>query len=76
MTEFLVVPLKKPAEVDILKPLKNLIQSAYNSNSSSSSPTTAVTNYGEAVSEFSSLRNSAIWKAFEKNEGSLEIIYK
>lgn len=72
MTEFLVVPLKKPTEVDILKPLKNLIQSAYNSSNSSS----PVTNYGEAVSEFSSLRNSAIWKAFEKNEGSLEIIYK
>lgn len=70
MTEFLVVPLKKPTEVDILKPIKNLIQSAYNSNSSS------VTNYGEAVSEFSTLRNTAIWKAFEKNEGSLDIIYK
>lgn len=71
MTEFLVVPLKKPTEVDILKPIKNLIQSAYSSSNSSS-----VTNYGEAVSEFSSLRNTAIWKAFEKNEGSLDIIYK
>lgn len=47
MPDLLVVPLKKPAEVNIA-PLENLIQSAYNSNS----PATAV-NYTEAVNEHS-----------------------
>lgn len=69
MSDLLVVPLKKPAEVNIA-PLENLIQSAYNSNS----PANAV-NYSEAVSEFGKLRNVAIWKFFEKHEGSLEVVY-
>lgn len=69
MSELLVVPLKKPAEVNIA-PLDNLIQSAYNSNS----PANAV-NYSEAVNEFGKLRNIAIWKFFEKHEGSLEVVY-
>lgn len=32
--------------------------------------------YNEAVNEFSKLRTNAIWKAFEKYESSLEIIYQ
>lgn len=70
MSELLVVPLKKPSEVDVAKPLTNLIQSAYNSAAD-----TAV-DHSEAVNEFSKLRNTAIWKAFEKYESSLEILYK
>lgn len=69
MTDLLTVPLKKPSEVDVVKPLKNLIQSAY------SSPNGAA-NYSDAINEFSKLRNTAIWKVFEKYESSLEIIYK
>ncbi|KAJ6638328.1 Programmed cell death 6-interacting protein [Pseudolycoriella hygida] len=69
MSQLLVVPPKKPSEVNI-SPLNNLIQSAYNSNS----PGTAV-NYSEAVNEFGKLRNVAIWKFFEKHEGSLEVVY-
>ncbi|KAG4068119.1 hypothetical protein HA402_001544 [Bradysia odoriphaga] len=68
MSELLVVPLKKPAEVNIA-PLRNLIQSAYQSNS----PETAFS-YSEAVSEFGKLRNIAIWKFFEKHESSLEVV--
>lgn len=66
MSKLLAVPLKKPAEVDIIKPLTNLIQSSY-SNSNS--------NYSEAVNEFSKQRNVAIWKFFEKYESSLDIVY-
>jgi programmed cell death 6-interacting protein len=71
MTELLAVPLKKPSEVEISKPLKNLIASAY-----SSSGTNAAQDYSDAVTEFSKLRNTAIWKVFEKYESSLDIIYK
>lgn len=69
MTELLVVPLKKPTDVEVIKPLKNLIHSAYSGNDS-----TAV-DHSEAISEFSKLRNTAIWKAFEKYESSLEVLY-
>lgn len=69
MSELLVVPLKKPSEVDVEKPLKNLIHSSYNT-------TANVIDHSEAVSEFAKLRNSAIWKAFEKYESSLEILYR
>ncbi|KAJ8928156.1 hypothetical protein NQ314_019303 [Rhamnusium bicolor] len=68
MAELLSVPLKKPSEVDIVKPLKNLIQSRY---STADKPEDC----SEAINEFSKLRNNAIWKAFEKYESSLEIIY-
>ena len=69
MAEFLQIPLKKPAEVDVVKPLKNLIQSSYNSSEK-------VNDYTDIVVEFGKLRNTAIWKVFEKFESSLEIIYK
>lgn len=69
MSELLVVPLKKPSEVDVEKPLKNLIHSSYNSAANA-------VDHTEAVSEFAKLRNSAIWKAFEKYESSLEILYR
>ncbi|CAH1131348.1 unnamed protein product [Ceutorhynchus assimilis] len=68
MADLLSVPLKKPSDVDIITPLKNLIQSRY---STADNPE----NCAEAVNEFSKLRSNAIWKAFEKFESSLEIIY-
>lgn len=67
MTELLVVPLKKPSEVDVVKPLKNLIQSSYANDANA-------VDHSEAINEFSKLRNTAIWKAFEKYESSLEIV--
>lgn len=68
MADLLAVPLKRPSDVDVINPLKNLIQSRY---STADNPE----NCTEAVNEFSKLRNNAIWKAFEKYESSLEIIY-
>lgn len=69
MSELLVVPLKKPSEVDVVKPLKNLIQSSYSGNDAANAA-----DHSEAINEFSKLRNTAIWKAFEKYESSLEIL--
>lgn len=68
MADLLSVPLKRPSDVDVITPLKNLIQSRY---STADNPE----NCTESVNEFSKLRNNAIWKAFEKYESSLEIIY-
>lgn len=68
MSELLVVPLKKSSEVDVVKPLKNLIQSSYSGDDANA------VDHSEAINEFSKLRNSAIWKAFEKNEISLETL--
>jgi programmed cell death 6-interacting protein len=69
MAEVLAVPLKKPSDVDIVKPLKNLISSSYSRADNSK-------DYGEAIIEFSKLRNNAIWRVFEKYESSLEIVYR
>ncbi|GLV31978.1 ALG-2 interacting protein X [Carabus blaptoides fortunei] len=68
MAELIAIPLKKPSEVDIVKPLKNLIQSTY---STADKPE----DYSDAINELSKLRNNAIWRAFEKYESSLELIY-
>lgn len=70
MAKLIGVPLKKPSEVEILKPLNNLIQSTYSSASAADKAT-----YSEAVNEFAKQRNTAIWKFFDKNEASLEVVY-
>ncbi|EDV91030.1 programmed cell death 6-interacting protein [Drosophila grimshawi] len=70
MSKLLGIPLKKPSEVDIIKPLNNLIQSTYNGASAEETA-----QYAEAVNEFSKQRNTAIWKFFEKYEASLEVVY-
>ncbi|XP_030370713.1 programmed cell death 6-interacting protein isoform X1 [Scaptodrosophila lebanonensis] len=70
MSKILGVPLKKPSEVDIVKPLNNLIQSTYNGASAEEKAS-----YAEAVNEFAKQRNTAIWKFFEKYEASLEVVY-
>ncbi|XP_068157558.1 programmed cell death 6-interacting protein [Drosophila tropicalis] len=70
MSKLLGVPLKKPSEVDIVKPLNNLIQSTYNG-----ATTDEKAKYAESVNEFSKQRNTAIWKFFEKYEASLEVVY-
>ncbi|XP_053605524.1 apoptosis-linked gene 2-interacting protein X 1 isoform X2 [Plodia interpunctella] len=66
MAELLFVPLKKSSDVDVVKPLKNLIQSTYNTGENQE-------DYSEALNELSRLRTNAIWKVFEKS--SLEILY-
>lgn len=62
MAELVSVPLKKPSDVDIIKPLKNLIQSTYSESNE---------DFSEAINELSRLRNNAIWKVSE-----LDAIYR
>lgn len=69
MAELIAIPLKKPTDVDIVKPLTNVIKSTYNSSN-------VQKDYTEAISEFNKLRTNALWRAFEKYESSLEVIYK
>lgn len=68
MADFIAVPLKKPTDVDIIKPLKNLISASF---STADKPE----DYGDAISELSKIRNNAVWRVFEKYESSLEVIY-
>lgn len=66
-SELLFVPFKKGSDVDIVKPLRNLIHSTYNTGEHNE-------DYTDALNELSRLRASAIWKVFEKS--SLDAIYK
>lgn len=65
--DLLTVPLKKPSEVDLVKPLKNLIQSSNVKQSDNS--------LIEKINSFNKQRNQAVFKVFEKNEAALEAIY-
>lgn len=69
MADLLAVPLKKPSDVDIVKPLKNVISTSY-----SQSEKTNI--YIESINELNKLRSTAIWKVFEKYESSLDLIYR
>jgi programmed cell death 6-interacting protein len=66
--ELLTIPLKKTNEVDLVKPLKNLIQSANVKQSDNTQNT-------EKINSFNKQRNHAVFKVFEKNEAALEAIY-
>ncbi|EFN65854.1 Programmed cell death 6-interacting protein [Camponotus floridanus] len=68
MAELIAIPLKKPSDVDIIKPLTNVIKSTYNTPGNQK-------DYTDAIAEFSKLRNNALWRAFEKYESSLQVIY-
>ncbi|RZF46667.1 hypothetical protein LSTR_LSTR002530 [Laodelphax striatellus] len=68
MSEFISVPLKKPTDVVIVKPLKNVIDSAFNSADKHE-------DFTEQINELGKLRSTAIWRVFEKYESSLEVIY-
>lgn len=69
MVEFISIPLKKPSDVDIIKPLQNVIKSTYSTTSNFKDSL-------ECITEFSKLRKNALWRAFEKYESSLEVIYR
>ncbi|XP_011862723.1 PREDICTED: programmed cell death 6-interacting protein isoform X2 [Vollenhovia emeryi] len=66
MAELVAIPLKKPSDVDVVKPLTNVIRSTYSGTGK---------DYADAIAEFSKLRNNALWRAFEKYESSLQVIY-
>lgn len=70
MSELLCVPLKKPTDVDLVRPLTNLIKSSYNNLDAST-----LMEIEQSISKFNNQRNTAIWKAFEKTENSLELYY-
>ncbi|XP_062544866.1 programmed cell death 6-interacting protein isoform X2 [Armigeres subalbatus] len=70
MSDLLSVPLKKPTDVDVTRPLNNLIKSSY-----SSLGPEKISEISDSVNKFNQQRNSAVWKAFEKFESSLEIVY-
>lgn len=84
MSEMLAVPLKKPSEVDVVKPLRNLVQSSYSAAASTNAAGgTAATgadkpapDYIGVVQEFGKLRNTAIWKFYDKYESSLDVVYR
>uniref|UniRef100_A0A182JEU6 Uncharacterized protein n=1 Tax=Anopheles atroparvus TaxID=41427 RepID=A0A182JEU6_ANOAO len=69
--ELLSVPLKKPSEVDVAKPLKTLIQSNYQNLEADK-----LNAINEAISELNTLRNAAVWKVFDKQESGLELNYR
>ncbi|KAI5634437.1 BRO1-like domain-containing protein [Phthorimaea operculella] len=66
MAELLSIPLKKSSDVDLVKPLRNLIQATY-------SGAEGLEDCTEAVGELAKLRGQAIWKLFDKS--SLDVIY-
>lgn len=64
--DLLVVPPKKASEVDLVKPLKNLMQ---NPNNKGDSPNI------EKINNFNKQRNQAVFKVFEKTEAALDQLY-
>jgi programmed cell death 6-interacting protein len=66
--ELLTIPLKKTNEVDLVKPLKNIIQGS-NIKQSDNSQTL------EKINSLNKQRNHAVFKVFEKNDAALEAIY-
>lgn len=66
--ELLTIPLKKTNEVDLVKPLKNLIQGSSIKQSDSSQNL-------EKINSLNKQRNHAVFKVFEKNDAALEAIF-
>lgn len=66
--ELLTVPLKKTNEVDLSKPLKNLIQGANIKQGDNSQNI-------DKINSLNKQRNHAVFKVFEKNDAALESIY-
>ncbi|XP_055611381.1 programmed cell death 6-interacting protein [Uranotaenia lowii] len=70
MPNFISVPLKKPYDVEIVRPLKNLIKSLNNNLGPEK-----LAHFENAVEKLNVLRKTAVWKSYEKQESSLESIY-
>lgn len=67
MTVLLTVPTKRASEINIVKPLKNLISTHYHSSDNHE-------DYSEAINELNRLRNQALWKVLDRYTYSLEAI--
>uniref|UniRef100_A0A2P2HW37 Programmed cell death 6-interacting protein-like n=1 Tax=Hirondellea gigas TaxID=1518452 RepID=A0A2P2HW37_9CRUS len=60
------IPLKRGSDVDVLKPLKNLITSRYQAAEQES--------YIASINEFSKLRGNAVCRTLDYHESSLELL--
>ncbi|XP_076063979.1 programmed cell death 6-interacting protein-like protein AliX [Oratosquilla oratoria] len=66
--ELIGIPLKKASDVDVLKPLKNLITSRYQTHEQES--------YISSINEFAKLRSNAVCRTLDYHESSLETLYR
>ena len=62
------IPLKRGSDVDILKPLKNLISSRYQSDEQAS--------FVSAINEFAKLRGAAVGRSLDYHESSVDLLCK
>ena len=69
MSAILSVPLKKTSEIDLVKPLKNLIALRF---STADNPE----NFNDAISELNKLRSLACMRAMDKNETAVDTMAK
>lgn len=70
MTCLINIPVKKGYEVDLVKPLKNLISSYYSSSDNQ-------VDVSGPIEQLNKLRQSCVSKNLDiKNEGSLELYQK
>jgi len=69
MTDLLSVPLKKSSDVDLVKPLKNIIASLY---STADKPE----DFSSSISELNKLRSQALSKTLDKSSAALELLYR
>lgn len=67
-TTLLCIPVKKTFEVDLSKPLRSFIASAYGN--------TNPDEYNYALSELNKLRSNFIAKSGEKQENALDVCYR
>ena len=70
MAGYIAVPLKKPSEVDLVKPLKRFIETVYVSKGES------VDQFLTPLNEFNKLRTNAISKSLDRHESGLEALYR
>lgn len=69
MAELLAVPLKKATDVDMVKPLRNLLAATYGG-------ATPAPDHADALQELARLRSNALWKVYDKTCASLDDIYR
>ncbi|XP_063368295.1 programmed cell death 6-interacting protein [Cydia amplana] len=63
MAELIAVPLKKSADVELVKPLRNLLQNTYE----------GAEDCTDSLTELARLRSDAIWKVYDR--ASLDVLY-
>ncbi len=69
MTDLICVPMKKSSDVDIVKPLKNIISTLY---STADNPE----DFTADIQELSYMRTQALSKTLDKSTAALDLLYK